>query len=256
MTSSTIVAPRVLLLSKVPEVSVLFWVIKVLTTGMGETTSDYLVKAFDPVAVVVIAALVFIVCFFVQFRAQRYVPWRYWLLVSMVSVFGTMIADVAHIVVGIPYAVSSLVFAITLAVVFFVWWRTEHTLSIHSITTSRRELFYWATVIVTFALGTAAGDFLARTVGLGFLVAGILCAVLIAIPPLGYRISQAGAVFFFWAAYVLTRPLGASFADWSAIGHSAGGLGLGTGPVSIVLLVAIVALVGVLSFTHASVKAD
>jgi uncharacterized membrane-anchored protein len=255
MTRSTTLPSVVRVLSKVPEVGVLFWIIKVLTTGMGETASDYLVKAFDPVIVVIVAAVAFAVCFAVQFRAPRYVPWRYWLLVTMVSIFGTMIADVAHIVIGIPYAVSSLVFAVTLAAVFFLWWRIEHTLSIHSITTPRRELFYWATVIVTFALGTAVGDFLARTVGLGYLGSGILCAALIAIPALVYRSRRVGAVLCFWAAYVLTRPLGASFADWSAVSHARGGLDLGTGPVTIVALVAIIILVGVLSMKRSSPKA-
>lgn len=254
MTSSTTVPPAVLVLSKVPEVGVLFWIIKVLTTGMGETASDFLVKAFDPVIVVGVTAVVFTACLAVQFKAHRYVPWRYWLVVTMVSIFGTMIADVTHIVVGIPYAVSSLVFAITLAAVFLAWWRVEHTLSIHSITTPRRELFYWATVIVTFALGTAVGDFLARTVGLGYLVSGVLCAVLIAVPALAYRTRRVDAVLCFWGAYVLTRPLGASFADWSAVSHARGGLGLGTGPVSIAVLIAIVALVGVLSVKHDSAK--
>lgn len=255
MTSSTTVRPAVLVLSKVPEVGALFWVIKVLTTGMGETTSDYLVKAFDPVIVVVVTAVAFAVCLVLQFKVPRYVPWRYWLLVTMVSIFGTMIADVAHIVVGIPYAVSSVVFAVALAAIFFTWWHTEHTLSIHSITTPRRELFYWATVIVTFALGTAVGDFLARTVGLGYLVSGILCAVLITVAALAYRIRGTGAVLCFWAAYVITRPLGASFADWSAVSHARGGLDLGTGPVSVVALIAIIALVGVLSVKHDPVKA-
>lgn len=255
MTISATMHSGVRVLSKVPEVGVLFWVIKVLTTGMGETSSDYLVKAFDPVIVVIVTAVAFIACLVVQFTVPRYIPWRYWLLVTMVSIFGTMIADVAHIVVGIPYAVSSVVFAIALVAIFFSWWRVEHTLSIHSITTPRRELFYWATVIITFALGTAVGDFLARTAGLGYLVSGILCAVLIAIPAVAYRAHRAGAVLAFWAAYVLTRPLGASFADWSAVSHARGGLDLGTGVVSIVALIVIVALIGVLSVKHKSSKA-
>ncbi len=256
MTSSTAVPPIVRVLSKVPEVSVLFWVIKVLTTGMGETASDYLVKAFDPVAVVIVAAVIFLACFAVQFRATEYVPWRYWLLVTMVSIFGTMIADVAHIVVGIPYEVSSIIFAVALAAVFFLWWRTEHTLSIHSITTPRRELFYWASVIVTFAMGTAVGDFLARTAGLGYLASGVLCAVLIAVPALVYGSRRTGAVLWFWAAYVLTRPLGASFADWIAVSHERGGLNLGTGPVTLVALGAIIVLVGTLSLKHTSSEGD
>jgi uncharacterized membrane-anchored protein len=170
----------------------------------------------------------------------------------MVSIFGTMVADVAHIVVGIPYLVSSVAFAIVLAVVFTTWRRTERTLSIHSITTRRRELFYWATVIVTFALGTATGDLTATTFGLGYLGSGILFAVLIALPGIAYRAVHLNAVVAFWIAYVLTRPLGASFADWLGVSHQRRGLDLGTGPVSLVAFALVVALVIVASLRERS----
>jgi uncharacterized membrane-anchored protein len=238
---------RVFAASKVPEISALFWIIKVLTTGMGEATSDFLVRSFDPVVVVLVAAALFAACLLIQLRAPRFIAWRYWLLVSMVSVFGTMVADVTHIVIGVPYAVSSTVFAVVLAAVFLIWWRTERTLSIHSITTRRRELFYWAAVIVTFALGTATGDLTATTVGLGYLGSGILFAVLISLPGIAHRTLRRGAVPMFWIAYVLTRPLGASFADWLGVSHQRGGLGLGTGPVSLVTVIAVAALVAVVS---------
>jgi uncharacterized membrane-anchored protein len=238
--------------SKVPEISALFWIIKVLTTGLGETTSDFFVKAFDPVVVVLIAAVLFAACLTIQLSTPRFVVWRYWLVVTMVSIFGTMVADVAHIVVGIPYLVSSVAFAIVLAVVFTTWWRTERTLSIHSITTRRRELFYWATVIVTFALGTATGDLTATTFGLGYLGSGILFAVLIALPGIAYRAVHLNAVVAFWIAYVLTRPLGASFADWLGVSHQRRGLDLGTGPVSLVAFALVVALVIVASLRERS----
>jgi uncharacterized membrane-anchored protein len=233
--------------SKVPEVSVLFWVIKVLTTGTGETTSDFFVKAFDPVPVVLIAAVVFVVCLAIQLRAPRYVAWRYWLLVAMVGVFGTMVADVTHIVVGVPYEYSTAAFAIILAAVFITWWSVERTLSIHSIITRRRELFYWATVIATFALGTAAGDLTATSLHLGYLGSGLLFAVAIAVPGIAYAITRRGAVLFFWIAYVLTRPLGASFADWLGVDHSRGGLAIGTAAVSLVGAACVAALVAVLA---------
>ena len=213
-------------LLRVPEVTLLFWVLKILTTGVGETTSDYLVRAFDPVIVVVIAGALLAVCVAVQFRAGRYVPWRYWLLVTMIAIAGTMAADVTHIVFLVPYLNSTIAFALVLAAIFVVWWRVERTLSIHSISTTRREVFYWATVSATFALGTAFGDLTATTFGLGYLGSGILFSVLFAIPAIGYRFGIPATLAFWWA-YILTRPLGASFADWLAVSHARGGLDIG-----------------------------
>ncbi|MHC5795816.1 COG4705 family protein [Lacisediminihabitans sp. FW035] len=227
--------------SKVPGITVVFWIVKVLTTGMGETTSDFLVRSIDPVAAVTIGGLVFAGALALQFAAGRYIPWVYWLAVAMVSVFGTMAADVTHIVLGVPYLVSTAAFAVALAAVFVVWFRTEGTLSIHSITTRRRESFYWAAVLVTFALGTATGDLTATTLHLGYFASGVLFAVVILIPALGYRIGAFGPVIAFWFAYVTTRPLGASFADWMGVSHARGGLQWGTGPVSLALAALIVA---------------
>jgi uncharacterized membrane-anchored protein len=158
-----------------------------------------------------------------------------------------MAADVAHIVLLVPYVVSTIAFAIALACVLVVWFRVEKTLSIHSITTRRREIFYWATVLVTFALGTAAGDMTATTLHLGYLSSGILFAIVIAIPAVGFKCLRLNSVVAFWFAYIVTRPLGASFADWMGVSHARGGLDWGTGPVSAVLAVLIVVLVGVLS---------
>jgi uncharacterized membrane-anchored protein len=236
--------------SKVPEVTALFWVVKVLSTGMGETTSDYLAHRLNPVVAVGFAGIALVASLIVQFGVRRHVVWIYWTGIVMVSVFGTMAADVLHVALGIPYIISTAFFAIALAVVFAVWYLSEKTLSIHSIITPRREFFYWATVMTTFALGTATGDLTAVTLHLGYLASGVLFAVLIAIPALAYRWLRMNAVLAFWSAYVLTRPLGASFADWMGVSHRRGGLNLGTGPVSLVLAALIVALVVYLSMTH------
>jgi len=174
----------------------------------------------------------------------------YWLAVAMVAVFGTMAADVLHIQFGVPYVVSTILFAAGLAVVFSAWYRAERTLSIHSIVTRRRETFYWAAVLATFAMGTAAGDLAAYTAHLGFLSAGILFAAVFAIPAVGYFATDLNAIFAFWFAYILTRPVGASFADWAGKPRHAGGLGYGDGPVTAILAALIVALVGYLAVTH------
>ncbi|MBO0812209.1 MAG: hypothetical protein J2P23_09215 [Microlunatus sp.] len=241
---------------KVPEVTILFWIIKLLSTALGESTSDYLVRTFDPYLVVLAGFVGFVAVLVLQLRARRYVPWIYWLTVVMVAVFGTMAADVMHVALGVPYAASTAAFAVALAVIVALWFRVERTLSIHTIVTTRRELFYWATVSATFALGTAAGDLLAYAAGLGFLVAGIVFIVIFAIPALGYRIFKLNAVFAFWFAYILTRPIGASFADWTGKSPSSGGLGWGDGPVAAVLAIMIIGLVGYLTVRPPEVDSD
>lgn len=185
--------------------------------------------------------VVFVAAMALQLRTDRYVAWIYWLAVAMVAVFGTMAADVVHIEFGVPYIASSILFALLLVAVFWSWSRVEPTLSIHSITTERRELFYWAAVLATFAMGTALGDLAAYSLHLGFLSAGIVFAVLFALPGLAFYLLRANAILTFWAAYVMTRPLGASFADWTGKDRQAGGLGWGDGPVAAVLAVLIVA---------------
>ncbi len=218
-------------LSKVPQVTAAFWVIKVLSTGMGEATSDYLVRRFGGPSVVPVGALGFALILLWQLNLRRFSTRVYWLTVVMVSVFGTMAADTLHIGLHVPYAESTPFFAIVLAVVFWWWRRIEHTLSIHSIITRRRELFYWATVSTTFALGTAAGDLTSRTLHLGYLGSTFLFAGAIAIPALVFFANRAHPILYFWIAYVITRPLGASGADYMAFGKLNGGLGWGFGPV-------------------------
>jgi len=155
---------------KVPELTVYFWIIKLLSTAMGESTSDYLVFQINPYLAVVLGCLGLLVALAIQLWMPRYVAWVYWLAVVMVAVFGTMAADVLHVVLGIPYVVTTLAFAVSLGLIFVAWYRSEGTLSIHSIDSPRRELFYWAAVIATFALGTAAGDMTAATLGFGYLL--------------------------------------------------------------------------------------
>jgi uncharacterized membrane-anchored protein len=233
--------------NRVPEPGAAFWALKVLTTGMGETVSDFLVKTFAPEAVIPVAFLVLVVALVVQFRRRGYRPGTYWTTALLVSVFGTMAADVLHVGVGVPYAVSTAGFAVVLAAVFTAWWLRERTLSVHEITTARREGFYWAAVVTTFALGTATGDLTATSLGLGYLDSGLLFLVVFAAPGLFFAATRRGAIATFWIAYVATRPLGASFADWLAVPRARGGVGLGTGLVSGVLLLVFIAAVALLT---------
>lgn len=239
------------ILRKVPEITLLFWVAKLLTTAMGESTSDYLVFKINPYIAVTLGGIGLVIALVLQFWVRRYVPWVYWLAVAMVAIFGTMAADVLHIQLGVPYLFSTLFFAVVLAAVFVVWHRSEGTLSIHSINSRRRELFYWATVLATFALGTAAGDMTASTLGLGYFTSGLLFAGLIAIPAIGYFWFDLNEIVAFWAAYILTRPLGASFADWAGKPKAVGGLGLGDGLVCLVLAVLIIGCVGYMTLNPA-----
>jgi uncharacterized membrane-anchored protein len=242
--------------SKVPEITAFFWIVKALTTGMGESTSDFLVHHLVPEIAVVIGGIAFVLALYLQLSTDRYVPWVYWLAVAMVGVFGTMAADVLHVGLGVPYIASTIFYAVVLAVVFRAWHRSEGTLSIHSITTPRRELFYWAAVLSTFALGTAAGDLTAVTFGLGYFGSGLLFAAVIAVPALGYWRFGMNSILAFWFAYVVTRPLGASFADWLAVSSARGGLALGTGPVSLALAAMIATFVAYLAATGRDTPAD
>jgi uncharacterized membrane-anchored protein len=240
--------------SKVPEITVYFWITKVLTTGMGEVFSDYLVKNINPVIAVLLAGIVLVASLILQFSVRRYVAWIYWLVVVMVSIFGTMAADVVHVILGVPYLVSTLFFAVVLATIFVIWYKSEKTLSIHSIYTIKREVFYWMTVLGTFALGTASGDMTASTMHLGYFSSGVLFFILLAIPALGYWLFGLNEIFAFWFAYIMTRPVGASFSDWISVSHTRGGLGVGEGTVSLTLTIIIVILVGYLTVTRKDIK--
>lgn len=238
------------LLKKVPELTIYFWVIKVLTTGMGETTSDFFVHRYNPYVVVVVSAAVLAVTVFWQLWWREYNPWVYWLAVSMVAVFGTMAAGIVHVYMGVPYILSATGYAAAVTVIFVLWFLSEKTLSVHSIYTRRRELFYWAAVLGTFAMGTAVGDMTAVSFHLGFLASGVLFAVVIAIPGIAYRWIHLNEITAFWFAYIITRPLGASFADWLAVPPIQGGLDFGKGAVSIVLWLLITAFVAYLAISH------
>ena len=240
---------------KVPEVTIYFWIIKLLTTAMGESSSDYLVYHIDPYIAVILGGLGLLVSLVLQLLVRRYVPWIYWLAVTMVAIFGTMAADVTHIVLHVPYIASTVFFAITLAIIFSIWYASEKTLSIHSINTPRRELFYWATVLATFALGTAAGDMTAATLGLGYFASGVLFAILFAIPALAYKLFGLNEIVAFWFAYIMTRPLGASFADWFAKPYL-GGLGLGDEKVSLVLTILIIFFVAYVTVTRKDIPVE
>lgn len=238
--------------AKVPEVTVTFWVVKILTTGLGETTSDFLVRRFEPLLVIPFAGVALFAALAWQWWTPGFSKWRYWLAVALVAVFGTMVADAIHVVLGVPYAASTAGFAFALVVLFILWHAAERTLSIHSITTPPREAFYWSAVIITFALGTAAGDFTATSLGLGYFWSGAMFLVLFALPFLARRLAGLSEAGTFWVAYVLTRPLGASFADWIGVPSSRGGLDLGTGLVSAVLAALAVAIVATRSFESAA----
>lgn len=221
---------------------------------MGESTSDYLVYHINPYLAVILGAVGFAAAFVLQFTVRKYVPWIYWLFVVMVAIFGTMVADVTHIVLGVPYYASTIAFAVILTIVFATWYKVEKTLSIHSINTHRREFFYWATVLATFAMGTAAGDMAAMTLHLGYLASGILFIVLFLLPGAGYYLFRINPIFAFWFAYVMTRPLGASFADWFGKPKSATGLGYGDGIVTAVFTVLIVIFVGYLTLSRKDIQ--
>jgi uncharacterized membrane-anchored protein len=242
------------LAKKVPELTIYFWIIKVLTTGMGEATSDFFVHHYNPYLVVILGAIALGISVIWELTLRRYDPWVYWLAVSMVAVFGTMAAGILHVYLGVPYIYSATFYALVTTAIFVLWYLSEKTLSVHSIYTRRRELFYWAAVLATFAMGTAVGDMTAVSFHLGFLASGILFAVVIVIPWVAYRWFGLNEIVAFWFAYIITRPLGASFADWLAVPANQGGLNLGKGTISIVLWLLIAAFVAYLAISRIDVR--
>jgi len=240
-------------LTKVPEITAIFWVLKLLTTGMGEAMSDFLGDKSVPIAAAIgIFGLAFAI--WLQMRQRQYRAPVYWFAVMMVAIFGTMTADGIHDGASIPYAVTTPLFGSIMAAIFLCWYRSEGTLSIHSITTRRREGFYWATVLATFALGTAAGDLTATPLNLGFFPSALLFISIIAIPAVGWWRFDLNPIVAFWFAYIVTRPIGASFADWLSKPPSITGLGLGDGAVSGLALLAFVALVAYVAVTKLDVQ--
>ena len=239
--------------AKVPEITFLFWVIKVLTTCGGEAVSDYLALGNRPVGAVVETGLLVIALVW-QFRTRRYAAAAYWSLAYAIAIFGTGVSDALHLFVGIPYAGTTLLWSVVLALVFWLWYRSEGTLSIHSIITRRREAYYWAVVFATFALGTALGDFTATVLGLGYLASGIMFFGIILIPAVFWWRFGLNEVAAFWFAYVVTRPLGASFADYLGRPRSLSGLGLGSGRIAVIVTIVVAVLVGYLAVTRRDIQ--
>jgi uncharacterized membrane-anchored protein len=250
MTTSLSVDARRIMLNKVPEVTVYFWVIKILCTTVGESFADYINETlgFGLTRTTLLFSAGLVIALVAQFRLSRYVPGVYWLSVVLISVVGTLLTDNLTDAHGVPLWISSTVFAVLLAVVFSVWYAREHTLSIHTIVTTPREAFYWLTVLVTFALGTAVGDWTLELTGWPpgksvLLPLGLILAVLVA-----WKLGM-GPVLSFWLAYILTRPLGANIGDYLASPRADGGLGLGTLGTSVVFLGTILAVVVYLTVT-------
>lgn len=236
------------MLNKVPEVTLAFWVIKIMSTTVGETGADYMAVHMGlGTAVTGAIMLALLVAFLaVQLRDRQYVPWKYWTTVVLVSVVGTQITDALTDGLGVSLYASTAAFSVALAVAFAVWFRSERTLSIRTIVTRRRELFYWAAVLLTFALGTAAGDLATEALGMGFTIGVIVFGTMIAALAVAYRLG-ANSVLIFWLVYILTRPLGASLGDLLSQSRTYGGLGFGTTVTSVVFLVVIAVLVATLS---------
>jgi uncharacterized membrane-anchored protein len=241
------------LAAKVPEVTFLFWVIKLLTTCGGEAVSDYLAQGNRLVGGAVEVSLLVIALVW-QFRTRRYTAAAYWSLAYAIAIFGTGVSDALHLFVGIPYEGTTLLWSVVLALIFWLWYRSERTLSIHSIVTRRRECYYWAVVFATFALGTALGDFTATVLGLGYLASAIMFFFIILIPALFWWRFGLNAVVAFWFAYVVTRPLGASFADYFGRPQSLSGLGFGSGRIAVIVTLVVAGLVGYLAVTRRDIQ--
>jgi uncharacterized membrane-anchored protein len=240
------------MLNKVPEVTLYFWIIKIMCTTVGETAADYLNDnlGFGLTNTTYVSGALLVVLLAAQFRLRRYVPGVYWAVVVVISVFGTLITDNMTDAHNVPLTTSTPIFAAILAVVFGVWFLVERTLSIHSIVTSRRESFYWLAILFTFSLGTAAGDLVAEKFSIGYGPSIAIWGGAIALIAAARFGAKANAVATFWFAYILTRPLGASIGDFmSQHSHKYGGLGLGTTDTSYIFLGCILVLVVFLSVT-------
>ena len=239
------------MLSKVPQVTIFFWIVKVLCTTVGETFADFLNfnLGFGLTLTTIIMGIAFFIVLYLQFRATKYVPGIYWLTVVLISVFGTLVTDNLTDSMGVPLEFSTVVFAVLLGLTFLFWYLSEKTLSIHSIHTSKREAFYWLTILFTFALGTAVGDLYSEQLGLGYLNTGIIVVIIIACVFLAWKFLKLDGILAFWIAYILTRPLGASLGDYLSQPKVNGGLGLGTTGTSVIFLIAILAITVFLAIT-------
>ncbi|UYX55233.1 hypothetical protein M3Y14_14485 [Bacillus thuringiensis] len=233
------------MLNKVPEVTIFFWIIKIMATTVGETGADFLNTNLNfglTKTTFVMSALLLITLFF-QFKLKKYVPGIYWLTVLLISVVGTLVTDNLTDNFGVALETTTIVFTLALLATFAAWYASEKTLSIHSIYTTKREAFYWLAILFTFALGTAAGDLVAESLNLGYWISALIFAALIGAVTIAYYRFKLNAVLAFWIAYILTRPFGASFGDYLSQPHNAGGLGLGTVGTSVIFLLTILSLV-------------
>jgi uncharacterized membrane-anchored protein len=242
------------MLNKVPEITLWFWFIKVMCTTVGETAADFLNVNlnFGLTGTSIVTGILLIIALIFQFRAKKYIPITYWLTVMFISVFGTLVTDNLTDKIGVPLETSTIIFSILLASTFLVWYFYEKTLSIHSIFTTRRESFYWLSILFTFALGTAAGDLMAEGLALGYATTGFIIAGLIALFALGWKLKM-NHVLSFWMIYILTRPLGASIGDFLSQPHKYGGLGLGATVTSFIFVGGILGIVTYLSLTKRDV---
>lgn len=238
-------------LNKVPEVTIYFWLIKVLCTTVGETAADFLNTSLGLglTGTTIVMGILLIIALFFQFRLRKYVPSIYWLSIVLISIVGTLITDNLTDNFGVSLITTTIIFGITLAIVFAAWYKVEKSLSIHTINKMRREGFYWLTILFTFALGTAAGDLTAEKLNLGYLVSLIIFATLIVLVAVAHLRFKLNAVLAFWIAYILTRPLGASIGDYLSQAHTDGGLGLGTVVTSVLFLVTISIIIIYLTVT-------
>jgi uncharacterized membrane-anchored protein len=239
------------MLNKVPQITIFFWIIKILATTVGETGADFLTYNLNlglTMTSYIMSGLLALVLFF-QFKSNKYVPNIYWLAVVLISIVGTLITDNLVDNLGVPLTVTTSIFAAALIVTFLIWYASEKTLSIHSIFTRKREAFYWLAILFTFALGTAAGDLISEGLALGYLTAAVIFAAMIGLVTVAFYRSKLNAVVAFWIAYVLTRPLGASLGDLLSQSHADGGLALGTVGTSAIFLVTILSVVSFLNIS-------
>lgn len=228
------------LVTKLPQVGLLFWVIKLCTTAMGESVSDFSMHNLNAVLAVMVAFVVFGLALFLQLKSKTYNPWLYWFAVSMVAVFGTMAADVVHVGLGFPYLASTFIFLVALVLVFIIWKSFEGTVNFHAVNSVSREVLYWLVVIIAFALGTAAGDLTAHTFHLGFLMSALVFCLIMLMPGLLFGLTKKFATSTFWVSYIATRPVGASLADYFGVGVNRGGVGFGSGNLALILATAII----------------
>ncbi|MDD2719734.1 MAG: hypothetical protein PHH47_00310 [Gallionella sp.] len=240
------------MLNKVPEITLYFWIIKIMCTTVGETAADFLNVdlQFGLVATSVVTSVLLAVFLIMQLRSKRYVPWLYWLVVVLISTVGTLITDNLVDNFGVSLETTTIAFSLALAATFAAWYMSEKTLSIHSIFTRKRELFYWAAILFTFALGTAAGDLVAEGLNLGYATSAVMFGSMIGAVMIGYYGFKLNAITSFWVAYILTRPLGASIGDYLMQPNANGGIGLGAALTNAVFLVGIVGLVVYMTVTR------